>query len=70
MSQSFQLKEQFSVARPIEQVFDYLADFSQIADWDPSVFSAKKISQGAIKQGSQFDLIIKSAGRKLPMAYE
>ena len=70
MSQSFQLKEQFSVARPIEQVFDYLADFSQIVDWDPSVFSAKKISQGAIKQGSQFDLIIKSAGRKLPMAYE
>jgi len=45
MSQSFQLKEQFIVSRPIAQVFDYLADFSQIADWDPSVLSAKKYLQ-------------------------
>jgi len=70
MSQSFQLKEQFIVSRPIAQVFDYLADFSQIADWDPSVLSAKKISSGAIQQGTKFDLLLKSAGRKLPMAYE
>jgi NAD(P)-dependent dehydrogenase (short-subunit alcohol dehydrogenase family)/carbon monoxide dehydrogenase subunit G len=70
MSQSFQLKEQFVVNRSIEQVFDYLADFSQIADWDPSVLTAKKISQGAIQQGTQFDLVLKSAGRRVPMAYQ
>lgn len=70
MSQSFHLKEQFTVNRPLEEVFDYLADFSQIADWDPSVLTAKKISQGVIAQGCQFDLVLKSAGRRVPMAYQ
>lgn len=70
MSQSFQLKEQFVVHRPIEHVFTYLADFSQIADWDPSVVSAKKVSTGRIAKGCKFDLVLKSAGRQLPMAYE
>jgi len=69
MTRSIQLREQFIVTRPIADVFYYLADFSTISEWDASVISAKKVSEGAITQGTRFDLVLRSAGRRVPMAY-
>lgn len=69
MNRSIQLQEQFVVQRPFEDVFYYLSDFSNIAQWDASVLSCVKSSAGAISEGTRFDLVLKSAGRKIPMAY-
>lgn len=69
MNHAIQLCEQFVVPRPFNDIFNYLLDFSNIAQWDASVISCQKTSDGAIAQGTTFDLILKSAGRKVPMAY-
>lgn len=69
MNHSIQLREQFLVHRPLADVFNYLSDFSTIAEWDASVFSCQKISDGAIGVGTKFDLILKSAGRHVAMDY-
>lgn len=69
MNRSIQLREQFLVNRPLADVFNYLSDFSTIAEWDASVFSCQKISDGPIGVGTKFDLILKSAGRHVAMDY-
>lgn len=69
MNNTIQLCEQFVVNRPLNDIYPYLLDFSNIDQWDASVISCQKISHGAITQGTTFDLILKSAGRKVPMAY-
>lgn len=69
MNRSIQLREQFLVNRPLSDVFCYLSDFSTIAEWDASVVSCQKISDGAIGVGTKFDLILKSAGRHVAMDY-
>ena len=69
MNRSIQLREQFLVNRPLADVFNYLSDFSTIAEWDASVVSCQKISDGAIGVGTKFDLILKSAGRHVAMDY-
>lgn len=69
MNRSIQLRERFLVNRPLSDVFHYLSDFSTIAEWDASVVSCQKISDGAISVGTKFDLILKSAGRHVAMAY-
>jgi NAD(P)-dependent dehydrogenase (short-subunit alcohol dehydrogenase family)/carbon monoxide dehydrogenase subunit G len=64
------LQEQIEVNRTIEDCFRYISDFSTIEQWDPGVYRAEKITPGPSKVGSQFDLILNSAGRRIPMRYE
>jgi carbon monoxide dehydrogenase subunit G len=56
--------------RPPGEVFDYLADFENTAEWDPGVVEATKTSSGAVGLGSTFDLIADFRGRKVPVSYE
>jgi dehydrogenase/reductase SDR family member 12 len=53
------LKESIQVNRPMESVFNYTSDFSNIQAWDPGVVSSKKKSSGVPRIGSRFDLILK-----------
>jgi len=52
-----------------EAVFDYLADFTSAAAWDPGVVSSKSLHDGPDGVGSRFDVRVRFAGRELPMAY-
>jgi carbon monoxide dehydrogenase subunit G len=52
-----------------EAVFDYLADFTSAAAWDPGVVSSKRLDDGPVRVGSRFDVRVRFAGRELPMAY-
>ncbi len=54
---------------PAEQAFAYMADFSHASAWDPSVEEASRTSEST-GLGSAFDLLVRFAGRKLPMRYE
>jgi carbon monoxide dehydrogenase subunit G len=56
--------------RSPEEVFDYLADFSTTAEWDPGIVSASRTDGGPIGVGSTFDLVSNFRGRKIPVKYE
>lgn len=55
---------------PIEQAFDYLADFSRTAEWDPGVVSGVRLTPGPIGLGTRFRVVVAFVGRRLPMEYE
>jgi hypothetical protein len=52
------------------EAFAYMADFSNARQWDPSVVEASRSGEGAVGNGSTFDLVVTFGGRKLPMRYE
>lgn len=63
------LQEKIQIPRPIADCFRYLADISTCEQWDPGVYRAVKLTAGAAATGSEFDLILNSAGRRVPMRY-
>lgn len=48
------LKETIRVQRPVEECFDYTADFRTTPEWDATAFKARKISDGPVGLGTQF----------------
>jgi uncharacterized protein YndB with AHSA1/START domain len=54
---------------PIEEAFDYLADFSRTAEWDPSVEEARRLTRGKIRLGSRFRVTVSFLGRRIPLEY-
>ena len=56
--------------RPLEEVFDYLADFSTTAEWDPGVVEASRVGDGPVGMGSRFDLVTQFMGRTTELSYE
>lgn len=54
---------------PIEEAFDYLADFSRTADWDPGVADARRITPGAVRLGSRFQVCVAFLGRRIELEY-
>ena len=57
------------VPLPIEDAFDYLADFSRTAEWDPGVCEAKRITRGVVRLGSRFRVTLSFLGRRIPLEY-
>ncbi len=57
------------VPRPAEDVFGYLADFSNTAEWDPGVAEATKVTEGPVGVGSRFDLVALFRSRRIPISY-
>jgi dehydrogenase/reductase SDR family protein 12 len=53
-----------------EAVFDYLARFENIREWDPTVISAVAVSSGRPGVGSRYRLNVGFGPRQVPMAYE
>lgn len=54
---------------PIEEAFDYLADFSRTAEWDPSVSQARRLTPGRIGLGSRFEVTVSFLGRSVALEY-
>jgi hypothetical protein len=59
-----------SIESPLspEQAFDYLADFSAVAEWDPSAVRARMLAD-APGPGTEFEVVVRFAGRELPLRY-
>lgn len=55
---------------PIEEAFDYLADFSRTAEWDPGVEEAHCLTKGKARLGSRFNVIVSFFGHRIPLEYE
>ena len=62
-------RTEIRTARPPEQVFDYLARFSSVAEWDASVVSAEMLTPEPVEAGSEFKVVVRSFGRQLPFVY-
>ena len=60
------------VSSTLEQaeLFDYMADFTHAAEWDPGTKSAKRLDDGEIGVGSKFELVVEFAGNESPFTYE
>jgi dehydrogenase/reductase SDR family member 12 len=64
------LHETRLVSRPIQEVFDYTADFANIADWDPGVVSSHRVGAGPVGVGASYDLQVRFGSSVGPMVYE
>lgn len=57
--------------RSAQESFDYMARFSNVAEWDPNCESARDLQHGGpIGLGSAFDLDFKIMGRTNELHYE
>lgn len=58
-----------STPRPPAEVFDYLSDFSSVAEWDPGVVRAARVDTGPLRVGSLFDVTVRLFSRELTLRY-
>ena len=63
------LHEQVETTLPIEDVFDYVADFANSQEWDPGVATAERLDEGPVGLGSRFRLGVRLGPRVGTMDY-
>jgi carbon monoxide dehydrogenase subunit G len=63
------IQKQIEVRRPLAEVFEYLVDFSNAAEWDPGVAEARKLTDGAVRVGSEFDVVALFRGKRHRFRY-
>jgi carbon monoxide dehydrogenase subunit G len=64
------LREQLQTDLPIEEAFEFIADFANAGRWDPGVASAERIDgQGAARVGATYRLGVRMGGDVRPMEY-
>jgi NAD(P)-dependent dehydrogenase (short-subunit alcohol dehydrogenase family) len=54
------LDETIAVNRPINEVFAYVSEFSHVAEWDPAVSRARRLTPGAPGIGSEYWVQLKA----------
>jgi carbon monoxide dehydrogenase subunit G len=54
---------------PVEEAFDYLADFSRTTEWDPGVYEARRLTRGKVRLSSRFRVTVSFLGRRIPLEY-
>ena len=66
----YTLNKQIVVDRPIADCFAYLKDFATIEQWDPGVYRSRKLTPGAPKAGTEYEILLKlPAGMQASMHY-
>lgn len=50
--------------------FAYMADFTTVAEWDPSAQRATRLDDGPLRVGSQFEVVVKFLGREVELTYD
>ncbi len=54
--------------RSASAAFDYLADFSSVAEWDPSAVRAQMLGAEP-GEGTEFRVVVRFAGREIELVY-
>jgi hypothetical protein len=57
-------------SKPIEEVYDYMADFRSVEQWDETVTEAKLIGNQQPGKGARYSVTVKFAGRENTLEYE
>ena len=55
--------------RSAEEVFDYMARFSNVSKWDPTAAEAHPIDNNKPGQGARFHVLVRWLGREIPLEY-
>jgi carbon monoxide dehydrogenase subunit G len=55
---------------PQATAFDYVADFSTTQAWDPGISEARRLDDGALGQGSRFELVSVFNRTRQTLVYE
>lgn len=55
--------------RDPEEAFEYVANFSTVAEWDPGVKEAYPVNSGGARRGARFKVIARFLGRDVPLTY-
>lgn len=63
------IQEQRTVPMTQEEAFEFVADFTNVAEWDPGILESKKVGDEPVGVGSRFDVVSKFAGRNLDLTY-
>ncbi|MDX6505777.1 MAG: hypothetical protein QOG06_421 [Gaiellaceae bacterium] len=58
------IRKQIEVSRPLAEVFGYVVDFSNAAEWDPGVAGARKLTDGPVREGTEFDIVALFRGNR------
>jgi len=61
--------ERFSVPAQPAEVFAYVADFANTAEWDPMIVSAVRRDDGPLRIGSAFEVALRIGSRTIPLVY-
>jgi carbon monoxide dehydrogenase subunit G len=64
-----QYRTRITSPKNAEQVFDYMAKFSNVKEWDPTVVKAEMIGDGEIRIGTRFHVLVRWLGREIPLEY-
>lgn len=54
---------------PPAEVFAYLSDFSNAAEWDPGTVEATRVGDEPLGEGTEFRLVAEFLGRRTPLSY-
>jgi carbon monoxide dehydrogenase subunit G len=63
------LERTITVPGTVDDVFAYVADFANSAEWDPGIVSATRTDHGPLGVGATFDLVARFMGRDLATTY-
>jgi hypothetical protein len=55
--------------RSAEDVFDYMAMFSNVCEWDPTAAEAHPIDGNTPGPGARFYVLVRWLGREIPLEY-
>lgn len=55
--------------RSAEEVFDYMAKFSNVTEWDPTAAEARAVDGTEAGAGARFHVVVRWLGREIPLEY-
>jgi dehydrogenase/reductase SDR family member 12 len=61
--------EHLRVPVPSATAFDYVADFTTTADWDPMIATSERLDAGPLTVGSSFAVALTVGSRTVPLVY-
>ncbi len=70
MSGIARIEGEIIIDRPVDVVFDYVADQSNEPQYNPQMIRAKKITAGPVRKGTQFRSAVASRGHTAEMLIE
>lgn len=57
--------------KPAAEVYDYVVDFSNLAEWDPTFERSERRSPGTdLQEGTRFEVVATVAGKEVHITYE
>jgi carbon monoxide dehydrogenase subunit G len=63
------IHERIETALPIDDAFDYVADFANSHVWDPGTLSSRRLDSGPVRAGARYLLDVRMGDRVAPMEY-